>query len=114
MWPRGARSPPRAWRLAPGEDWLFVVGDALDDAAAGDAAELVDDRCGGCMQVASEQRKLDDRGIGFRDRDEPRLHVQVGQRYLMYLRDLARGASQLANGPAQQTTGVIMYPERVT
>ena len=66
------------------------------------------------MQVASEQRQLDDRSIGFRDRDEPRLHVQVGQRYLMYLRDLARGANQLANRAGQQTTGVITYPERVT
>ena len=47
---------------APGEERLLVMGDAEDLAAAGDAAELVDDRGGRGVQVAAEQRELDDRG----------------------------------------------------
>lgn len=53
--------------LAPGEDRLLVVGDAVDFGAAGDAAELVDDRGGGRVEVAAKQRELDDRGVGLRD-----------------------------------------------
>jgi hypothetical protein len=48
--------------LAPGEERLFVMADAQDFAAAGDAAELVHDRGRRGVQVAAEQRDLDDRG----------------------------------------------------
>jgi hypothetical protein len=35
------------------------------------------------VQIASEQWQLDHRRVGLRDRDKPRLDVEVGQRYLV-------------------------------
>lgn len=60
---------------APGEDRLLEVRDAGRPPVQDDLAELVEHRTGGGVHEPVEQRDLDDRGVGLRDRDEPRLDV---------------------------------------
>lgn len=66
------------------------------------------------MHEPAEQRQLDDRELGLREADEARRDVRSARGTWWIAATSPSAAVSSPAVPAQQTTGVITYPERVT
>ena len=101
--------------LPPGENRLLEFVDPIVATLQAKPAQLQQHSTGRRVNEVVSQRYLDNRPWAFRDGDEPRRvrALQLVQPHPVDRHDLVGVGWGSSRPPAQSTTGVMTYPDRV-